>query len=138
VKATYQLTDFVSACAMNDNSVQIRREAQKDAGEHFMLKTRSAVLGFIANGGLESAELIKTKKLEKNFHSTNTIMVDSYKFHSGSIEGYIAFYQPTSNAWIVKSLKKFDPPGAPKNQPFIGLGKLVKSLEHEGDDNEKE
>lgn len=137
MKATYQLTDFVSACAMNDNSVQIRREAQNNAGEHFRLKTRSDLLGFISLGGLESAELIKTKKLEKNFHSTNTIMVDSYKFHSGSDEGYIAFYQPSTNAWIIKSFKKFDPPGTPKNQPFIGLDKLVKSLEHKGDDNEK-
>ncbi len=137
MKATYQLTEFVSACAMNDNSVQVRREAQKNAGECFGLKTKNNLLGFIALGGLESAELIKTKELEKNFHNDNTIMVDSYKFYSGSDEGYIAFYQPNTNIWIIKSFKKFDPPGTPKNQPFIGLDKLLKPLEHKGDENEK-
>lgn len=138
MKATYKLSDFTSACAMNNESVQIRREAQKDAGEHFKLKTKSNLLGFIALGGLESAELIKTKKLEKNFHNDNTIMVDSYKFYSGSDEGYIAFYQSDPNTWIIKSFKKFDPPGTPKNQPFIGLDKLLKPLAHKGDENEKQ
>ena len=45
MKATYQLTDLVSACAMNDSSVQIRREAQKDAGSTLCLKPEALCLG---------------------------------------------------------------------------------------------
>lgn len=121
MKATYPLADFVGACAMNDQSIQVRREAQKNAGEHFMLKTKTDLLGFIATGGLQSAELIKTKKLKTD----QSIMVDSYKFYSGSDIGYLAFYQPKLGNWLIKSFKKFDPPGTPKFQPFKDLDKLL-------------
>lgn len=133
MKAAYNFADFTDACAIGEKSVQVIKGAEQTAREHFNLKAKSEILGFIANGGLENPEYIKTKQW-KNDPNNSGIMVDSYKFKSGSITGYTAYmYQPITKKWLLKSFKKFNTPGAPKNLAFDGLRKM---LEDKGASNE--
>ena len=102
----YNFEDFKSACEKGRNYVVVNANVLRDADQGFNLKTESAILEFIANGGIESREFVNSKVWAKNPDKKNPIMVDAYEFRSMSRRGYIAFFQSNkTQKWVLKSLK---------------------------------
>lgn len=102
----YDFEDFKAACKREHNVV-VLKDALAGALTDFNLRTQSAVKQFIANNGLERPQLENSVKWRNNPDPTNPIMVDSYGFYSGPDHGYVAFFfQPKTQKWNIKSLKK--------------------------------
>lgn len=100
----YDFEEFRKACRKKQNTVFILPKAQKDAWDFFNLRTRTQLLDFISNHGLEELKFINKKKWEKNPDKQNVVMVDAYEFRSRFKLGYIAFmYNPKTQKWIIKS-----------------------------------
>lgn len=101
----YDFNDFKNACG-DVNQVFVTLNAQEDADRCFNLKTQRRLLEFINNNGLEMLTHYNSKLLDKNFSPETTIMVDAYKFKTGNLHGYIAFYYSAkTKKWIIKSFK---------------------------------
>ncbi|MDP1677798.1 MAG: hypothetical protein Q8L88_13150 [Bacteroidota bacterium] len=105
----YSFQDFKEACLSDQSNVIVMGGALKDADTCFSLSSRTELLDFIANDGLEELEFINTKDWEKNPDKTNPIKVDAYKFKTLYTLGYIAFLCNSKNKkWIIKSFKLSD------------------------------
>ena len=102
---SYLFSDFKLCCIENPKSVIPWKDALDDAS-YFGLKTKSALLNFIGNDGLENLMFINTKKWEENPNKSLTIFVDAYEFTSLYRFGYIAFfYNKNTGYWNIKSFK---------------------------------
>lgn len=100
----YNFEDFKKSCADDVENVIPLNPVLKDAMNHFNLSTKSNLLKFINNDGLENLNFINTKPWEKNPDPSNEIKIDAYEFRSLSKLGYIAFmYNETTRKWIIKS-----------------------------------
>lgn len=107
----YDIKDFVKACKGNGGNPSIvtleggvRRTADRDFG----LKTRGATLSFIASGGLEDLECVKSIQYRRRTEIPPP-NCDAYHFKSGFSLGYISFfYSESSKKWVLKSLHRDD------------------------------
>ena len=126
-KPAYRLSDLVSACAKTPEKVFVIKGAMVTADSDFQLKTQSAVIAFVGNGGLESPSWINTEPWENNPHPqwrssrdvSVVIWVDAHNFFSGPDKyGYVSFlWSPMTEKWNIKSFKKNDK-SDPRNLPF--------------------
>ncbi len=82
----------------------VRRTADRD----FNLKTREAILSFIAAGGLEDLEFINALPFRLSTEIPPPIC-DAYHFKSGFSIGYISFfYSEPNKKWVIKSFHRDD------------------------------
>ena len=103
--AHYNFDDFKNACG-NVSKVFAKPDALEDANRCFNLKTRRSLLEFINNDGLEMLTHYNSKLWGNNPSPETPIMVDAYKFRTGNLRGYIAFfYVEKTKKWIIKSFK---------------------------------
>jgi len=103
-KSHYTIEDFIAACDAKKR-VRVDYQALQDARIYYGLHTEDAIKEFIVNGGLETLVLEDSIPLRAKFPELK-IIVDSYKFRTGLIPSYIAFYyQPITKYWIIKSFK---------------------------------
>jgi hypothetical protein len=105
---TYSLEDFIVCCDKNPEGIHMIGDTLKDAQNIFHLNTKTAVLEFIANDGLENIIFINTKPWEKNPDPEVKIFVDAYEFMTGGILGYIAFFKTKKGEWAIKSFHQSD------------------------------
>lgn len=125
MRPAYVLTSFTAACAQ-ETAVWVTRQALEDAAAVFNLHTKAAVLEFISNGGLEAPRHANTAPWQNNPDKSVNIDVDSYDFYSGTVHGYIAFFQnPKTRKWTIKSFKLNDKPGQRFTQMGDALSKLM-------------
>ena len=102
--AYYNIEDFVNACDSHKNDVILIGNVNNDARNDFNLSTKSELLDFISNNGLEDLTFINSKKWDKNPNKSNEIIVDAYEFKSMYKLGYIAImYNDVTKKWIIKS-----------------------------------
>lgn len=100
----YIFNEFLTACGVPGN-VTVAYDAKNGAG-YFNLHTETALLAFIAGGGLEDCNYINTEVWHLNPHKPPDVNVDAYSFYSGKKYGYIAFmFLPKTNKWRIKSFK---------------------------------
>lgn len=105
----YKNNDFINACSNDPKNVIPIGNVLRDASEDFNLRTKSNLLKFISNNGLEDLQFINTKNWEKNPNKSNPIKVDAYEFRTMDRLGYIAFfYNDKTNKWIIKSFHLSD------------------------------
>jgi hypothetical protein len=108
-KPTYSLEDFLLTCGETPSKVFPIYDTLDDARNIFKLKTKSELLDFILNGGLENLEFINSKIWEENPSPSVPIFVDAYHFKSLYMLGYIAFFKNNSNGnWMIKSFHLSD------------------------------
>jgi hypothetical protein len=107
----YDINDFLKACGKDNlqpSLVSLVRGVRKTAAEDFSLKTRLALLAFIAEGGLEKLEFINSRP----YRISNEVpppICDAYRFKSGFTIGYISFfYSEFQKKWIIKSFHRSD------------------------------
>jgi hypothetical protein len=101
----YSLDEFIDCCGKNPTKVFPINNVVKDAQNIFHLNTKSELLDFIGNGGLEEIEYLNTKPWENNPDKKSLIYVDAYQFKTMNILGYIAFFSNRGN-WIIKSFHR--------------------------------
>jgi hypothetical protein len=100
----YDIFEFIRCCDENKNDVVPLKSALDDANSCFGLKTKSNLLDFIGNNGMEDLKFVNTKEWENNPDKTFKIYVDAYEFRSLCKLGYIAFmYNEKTLKWIIKS-----------------------------------
>ena len=100
----YDIFEFFRCCNENKNDVVPLKSALDDANSYFGLKTKSNLLDFIGNNGLEDLKFLNTKEWENNPDRTIIIFVDAYEFRSMCKLGYIAFmYNEKTFKWLIKS-----------------------------------
>ena len=100
----YDIFEFIRCCDENKNDVVPLKSALDDANSCFGLKTKSNLLDFIGNNGMEDLKFVNTKEWENNPNKTFKIYVDAYEFQSMCKLGYIAFmYNEKTLKWIIKS-----------------------------------
>jgi len=100
----YNFEDFRKACDEDKNSVVPIGSVQKDAEAFFSLRTKTQLLEFISNNGLEDLQFENKKIWDKNPNKGNAIIVDAYEFRSMFKLGYIAFmYNSQTKKWLIKS-----------------------------------
>ena len=105
----YKYYDFNNACANNSGDVIPIGTVLKNAADDFNLKTKSQLLDFISNNGLEDLSFVNTKEWENNRDRTVPIMVDAYEFQTMHKLGYIAFMRnENTDKWIIKSFHLSD------------------------------
>lgn len=121
------LADLVAGCKTNNATVS--RGACETARASFNLLTESAVVEFIANGGLEKPQHQNTGPWRNNPNPKTPIDQHEYAFHSGTKHGYVAFlYNPQTGKWLIKSFK-LNKNSSPLHFPFANLGELLKKGE---------
>lgn len=126
----YSFADFKRACRRDQRNVFVYGSALKNAG-FFNLRTKSQLLDFISNDGLEGLSFINKKEWENNPNKENPIMVDAYEFQTRSKLGYIALmYNKKTRKWIIKSFK----PSEHANQIMRFAFEKVRLLGQEKDD----
>ena len=107
--SAYDFNDFRIECGSIKPKVVLINNVQETAYHDFNLVTKSDVLDFIFNNGLENLDFINTKEWEQNPDKFNPIMVDAYEFSSFYKQGYIAFmFNNKTSFWIIKSFKLSD------------------------------
>lgn len=107
----YDIKDVIRACKGHGGRPSIvalgggvRRTADRD----FNLKTREAILLFIATGGLETLEFVNSIPYRRSTEIPPPIC-DAYHFKSGFSIGYISFFYSESNKkWVIKSFHRDD------------------------------
>lgn len=100
----YKYDDFKKACGEKPKDVVPINEVLSDASKDFNLNSKSQLLDFIYNDGLECLTFINTKDWERNKDTSNKLKVDAYEFKTMYKLGYIAFmYNPKTKKWIIKS-----------------------------------
>jgi len=88
-KPYYDFEEFKRACDEDRNNVHPIGDVLKDAEEFFNLRTKTQLLEFISNNGLEDLEFVNPKDWENNPDKSNPIGVDAYEFRSRFKLGYI-------------------------------------------------
>ncbi|MCK4796006.1 MAG: hypothetical protein KAT05_01425 [Spirochaetes bacterium] len=105
----YNINDFINVCRTDQNSVFVFKKALDDANNDFIIDSKSKLLKFIGNNGLEELTFINTKKWENNPNKIQPILIDAYEFKSMYKLGYIAFmYNNKTNKWNIKSFHLSD------------------------------
>jgi hypothetical protein len=100
----YDFEKFRKACEEEKHNVIPIDDVLKDADYFFNLRTKTQLLEFISNHGLEDLSFVNTKEWENNPCKENPIKVDAYEFRSRYKMGYIAFmYNPQTGKWLIKS-----------------------------------
>ena len=100
----YRYADFKEACENDRDNVIPINNVLENARNDFTLNTKSHLLDFIQNDGLENLTFINTKDWENNPNKDIPIMVDAYEFTSMYKLGYIAFmHTDETNKWLIKS-----------------------------------
>ena len=100
----YRYTDFKKACKDDEENVIPINNVIENARNDFKLNTKSQLLDFILNDGLENLTFVNTKDWENNPNKNKPIKVDAYEFTSMYKLGYIAFmYNEETNKWLIKS-----------------------------------
>jgi len=102
--SAYRFSEFVASCA--NHAAFVTRGALLTAQNDFKLRTQKEVLDFIAAGGLERLAYTNTRPWANNPDKTRVVMIDAYRFFSGSVQGYLAFGFMNTGKWMVKSFKK--------------------------------
>ncbi len=96
--------EFKKACLETPLDVIPIGKTLKDASEIFNLRTKSELLSFIANNGLEKLTFINKKSWEKNPNPNHDIDVYAYYFSTRAIAGYVAFmFNEKTQKWLIKS-----------------------------------
>ncbi|MXI86965.1 hypothetical protein [Sphaerochaeta halotolerans] len=107
----YDIKDFVKACKGNGGKpsiVVLEGRVRRTADRDFNLKTREAILSFIAVGGLEDLEFINALPFRLSTEIPPPIC-DAYHFKSGFSIGYISFfYSEPNKKWVIKSFHRDD------------------------------
>jgi hypothetical protein len=102
----YDIEEFLRACGTDQSNIFIFQSALKDASEFFGLKTKTQLLGFICNGGLEKLEFQNSNHWKNNPDKEAPIYIDAYEFVTVCRLGYIAFmHNNKTKKWIIKSFK---------------------------------
>lgn len=100
----YSFDDFKQCCIENQADVVAWQKALEDADKIFGLRTKTELLNFIGNDGLEDLTFINKKVWEKNPYPSSPILIDAYEFRSGAKLGYISFmHNPKTGKWSIKS-----------------------------------
>lgn len=129
----HDIKDFVKACKGNGgrpSTVALEGGVRRTAARDFNLKTREAILSFIATGGLENLEFINSIQYRRSTEIPPPIC-DAYHFTSGFSIGYISFfYSELNKKWVIKSFHRDDGYGPTALEiAFRRAGLLVESLE---------
>ena len=107
----YDIKDFIRACKGNggrSSIVALEGGVRRTADRDFNLKTRKAILSFIATGGLENFEFVNSIQYRRSAEIPPPIC-DAYHFKSGFSIGYISFFYSESNKkWVIKSFHRDD------------------------------
>ena len=107
----YDIKDFVEACKANGGKpsiVALEGRVRRTADRDFNLKTREAILSFIAAGGLEDLEFVNSLPFRLSAEIPPPIC-DAYHFKSGFSIGYISFfYSEPNKKWVIKSFHRDD------------------------------
>ena len=129
----YNFNNFKNTCSSNKNDVFIHKQAQMDADEYFNLKTKSQLLDFISNDGLEDLRFVNQTPWRNNPDPNNPVMIDAYEFRTLAKLGYIAFmYIKKTGKWLIKSFKLSEN----ANLVFFKAFQRMGLIEH-GDNNEE-
>jgi len=88
-KPYYNFEEFKRACDEDKDNVLPNGDVLKDAEDFFNLRTKTQLLEFISNDGLEDLEFVNPKDWENNPDKNNPIGVDAYEFRSRFKLGYI-------------------------------------------------
>jgi len=102
----YDFEKFKKACGDDKRNVFVFPPAQENAERDFNLRTKTQLLDFIHNDGLEDSKFINKKDWESNPNPETPMKVDAYEFRSMFKLGYIAFMKnPKNGIWSIKSFK---------------------------------
>lgn len=105
------INDFLEACKENRRqpaSVALEGRVRESAAKDFSLKTREALLAFIAGGGLENLEFVNSIPYRLS-DEIPPPFCDAYTFRSGFAIGYVSFfYSEPNKRWIIKSFHRSD------------------------------
>jgi hypothetical protein len=129
----YDIKDFIRACKGNggrSSIVALEGGVRRTADRDFNLKTREAILSFIASGGLEDLEFVNSIQYRRSTEIPPPIC-DAYHFKSGFSIGYISFFYSESNKkWVIKSFHRDDACGPTAFEiAFRNAELLTESLE---------
>lgn len=103
-KPEYTFSDFKRCCIENPADVVPWKPALDDADKIFGLKTKSELLNFIGNDGLEELTFYNKSMYYDKLGKPLNIFIDEYEFISGSKLGYIAFmHNKKIGKWAIKS-----------------------------------
>ncbi|NOQ45083.1 MAG: hypothetical protein GQ559_00140 [Desulfobulbaceae bacterium] len=104
----------------------------RDAEAIFNLRTKSQLLEFIVNDGLEDLTYINKKPWEKNPDPEHEVIVYAFRFRTNAIPGYIAFmYQNRTDKWLIKSFHM------PEDRDTPILKAFQKALLVKGENNDE-
>ena len=129
----YDIKNFIRACKGNggrSSIVALEGGVRRTADRDFNLKTREAILSFIATGGLENLEFVNSIQYRRSAEIPPPIC-DAYHFRSGFSIGYISFFYSESNKkWVIKSFHRVDACGPTAFEiAFRNTELLTESLE---------
>jgi len=100
----YCIADFILCCMINPQNVQVLFDAELNARCQFGLNTKTQLLEFIGNGGLQAMSYVNTKPWRNNpKKGLGEIYIDSYTFCSNRKTGYIAFFKGPLGNYVIKS-----------------------------------
>ena len=100
----YNFEEFIDACNSNPKKIILWENVRETASKQFNLHTKNQILAFIAKDGLEDLKFIESGNFKKG-KKTTPIIIDSYEFNSGNLNGYIAFFKTLDGKrWVLKSL----------------------------------
>ena len=103
-KKAYCLAHFLLCCIISPQNVQVLFDAELNARLQFGLNTKTELLGFIGNGGLQAMSYVNTEPWRNNpKKDIREIYVDSYNFRSNRKVGYIAFFKGIPGNYVIKS-----------------------------------
>jgi hypothetical protein len=85
----YKYADFIKACENDRDNIIPINNVLENARNDFNLNTKSQLLDFIQNDGLENLTFVNTKDWENNPNKNKPIKVDAYEFTSMYKLGYI-------------------------------------------------
>ena len=100
----YCLADFIICCMSEPQKIHVEYDAVINAQRQFGLNTKTALLEFIGNGGLQTMSYVNTEPWRNNpKKDIREIFIDSYKFFSNRKVGYIAFFKGIPGNYVIKS-----------------------------------
>jgi len=99
----YNLEDFIQCCKSNPENIHVEYDALLNARQQFGLNTKTDLLGFIGNDGLQDLTYVNTELWRNNPRKEKEILIDSYKFRSNNKRGYIAFMKGIPGNYMIKS-----------------------------------
>jgi len=84
--------------------IHVEYDALLNARLQFGLNTKTILLEFIGNGGLQAMSYVNTEPWRNNPQKGfREILIDSYKFRSNRKVGYIAFFKGIPGNYAIKS-----------------------------------